>query len=240
MKTIKEENSQTEETIVRIRASVKDDYPRFRIKLKAQGHRIDWGDGKEDKRKTHDYEKGGNYEICIRAKSIDCLDFNWTRIEELDLSRAKGLKKLLCHFNDLTELDLTGCEDIEEVDCGHNKLKKLIVGERLNLKRLECSENELQQLNLDGCKSLKYLDCHSNKLTDLSFKDCPDLRYVHCKGNNLELPVLDGMAAILPRIEAPENAHIAICDNPGYEDCQIVHLNHRGWNVEDPRYGYLF
>lgn len=238
MKVNKEKNhslDEAAEVIIKMRTK-QEFYPRMRIKMEAQSHRIDWGDGVEDKRITHYYKNEGTYEVCIRAKKITYLNVANCGLEELIVSGAKGLKILVCCFNQLTKLNMTALDEIEALDCSANKLEKLYVNDRLNLKRLECSNNELERLDVDGCKDLVFLYCNKNKLTDLSFEGCANLRSIRCDRNCFDAEKLDGMAANLPYVDVPEHAHIKISNNPGSDACKIVRMNHKGWNVNDENY----
>lgn len=241
MKT-KEKNqprSDLAEVVVRMRTK-QGIYPRLRIKMEAKGYWIDWGDGVVDKRVTHYYKESGSYEVCIRAKSMSCLNLMQCDLEELDVSEAKGLKLLVCCFNHLTELDLTGLNELESVDCSENDLKRLVLGDYLET--LECSSNVLGGLDLNGCKELVHLYCHNNKLTNISLCGCSKLRRIRCDRNCLDVEVLNNLIEILPVVHYPEDAHIMISNNPGSEHkagserFKLACLNHKGWNVDDESY----
>lgn len=108
---------------------------------------------------------------------------------QLDISKNKSLRHVLCRECQLTELDVTHNQDLEELDCSQNRLKSLDVSQNKNLRVLYCTKNSLTNIDVSHNLMLEELICFDNDNLSLDVSANKNLEFLSCDGLLKELDI---------------------------------------------------
>ncbi|MEG0788726.1 MAG: leucine-rich repeat domain-containing protein [Alistipes sp.] len=86
----------------------------------------------------------------INLRSLDCGN---NLLEDLDVTRSRGLETLICTQNRLTVLRVESLRVLKVLQCGGNKLERLDLRGDVSLSLLLCDHNDLSVLDVSGCAS---------------------------------------------------------------------------------------
>ena len=148
------------------------------------------------------------------------------RLTELDVSKNKKLRELLCCENQLTTLNVAGLASLEELSCWGNALSELDVSGCDQLNVLWCYKNKLTTLNVSGNPRLGSFYCGDNQLTSLDLREAKELYALGCENNqiselnlsqNSQLSSIDCANNKLTRLDIsrnPELSTLYISGNP--------------------------
>lgn len=117
---------------------------------------------------------------------------------QLNISKNKSLRQVLCRECRLSELDVTHNHDLEELDCSENQLKSLDISRNKNLRVLFCTKNKLMNIDVSHNLLLEELICFDNDNLSLDVSANKNLKFLSCDGllkeidltNNTELKEL--------------------------------------------------
>ena len=103
-------------------------------------------------------------------------------MEQLDVSKNKALKELLCGYNNLTTLNVSQNEALEWLSTNdmRSKLNSLDVSCNKALKHLQCTKNGLTSLDVSSNEALEQLVCNGNPLTELDVSKNDKLTSLDC------------------------------------------------------------
>lgn len=129
------------------------------------------------------------------------------QLEELDVTKNKNLEYLACSGNMLKELDLSKNPKLNTLDCSNNQLTTLDVKKNKLLEEVTCDENQLITLDFSKNKKLSSLSCANNKITEIKLSAERELRSFVCFGNEIENYNLEkkGNNYIISNKESAEN-----------------------------------
>lgn len=130
------------------------------------------------------------------------LDCSHNKLQLLDLSVVKQLKRFNGSYNNLMEITFAPVNVLEKIDCSNNNLVMLNVAGFTNVLELDCSNNRIGILNVAGLHQLKKLDCSDNALSVLSVDSLLALEELYCDGNgivNLNVSALKNLKVLESR-----------------------------------------
>lgn len=99
--------------------------------------------------------------------SLDKL-FLVSKIERIDLSGMKYLRRLSCHSSTLVNLNIRNTPLLELLEIGACPLTSLDLSGHYRLEYINCRECKLTTLNLENLSSLNQLNCERNCLSALN------------------------------------------------------------------------
>ena len=117
-----------------------------------------------------------NLEILICSKN---------KLNKIDVSKNKSLKRLVCDGNTISSLDISNNSELTSLDCSKNNLNDLNISNNTKLTILNCAENKLTSLNFGNDTQLKELNCANNKISSIDFSNCKYLNKLNCSNNEI-------------------------------------------------------
>jgi hypothetical protein len=178
---------------------------------------IDWGDGNKETHEignyskfNHDYSGISIHTVSIKGKNITKLDYNYSYLTSLDVSKCSSLTELDCSYTYLKSLDLSKCTELTKLDCSNSTLTSLDLSKCTKLTELLCSRIRLTSLDLSNCSTLSYVICNKCELTS------------------------DALNALFETLHSNHgDKYILITGNPGDADCNKSIATSKGWSVDD-------
>lgn len=90
-------------------------------------------------------------------KSIEDIDVANNRLQILNLTGLKHLKRLVAYNNNISSLDVSCLPNLEILSCGDNNLTVLDVSKNQKLKSLYCSGNKITELDISANPQIEIL-----------------------------------------------------------------------------------
>ena len=201
---------------------------------------IDWGDGTESESVAimrHDpisisrtYSEISIRTITVSGKIAGFSCQNQLLIN-LDVSKHKGLIRLVCVNNQLINLDVSGATKLIYLFCRNNQLSKFDVSKNTRLGSSSCEGNQLKSLDVSKNTKLESFSCDNNQLTSLDVSRNTELRFLHCKNNLLSANALNVLFGTLPKRDDLNAGYIYIIGNPGTGSCNRDIATTKKWTV---------
>lgn len=202
---------------------------RVKFGIEATWFVVLWGDGADDSRRAHRYERVGVYEVMIVGRNFRVLDFGWCGVTDVDVSRCEKLRELRCTGNELDVLEVSRCVELRVLDCSKNHIRELCVRGFSELVLLNCSGNELSELDLSGCGMLQEVDLGRNRIEVLKVCGCEELRVVLCSSNRIVFPVFQSIFEGLRVMPEGRTGVFWAFENPGYRKNLSYLFCDKGW-----------
>ena len=85
-------------------------------------------------------------------------------VEHIDVSRCPDLEVLYCAGNKIEQLQLSANKNLKRLQCYNNRLHTLDISQQPQLELLWCGINQLSALDVSSCKKLTQLRCYMNAI----------------------------------------------------------------------------
>ena len=191
-----------QEEAVIVMTTNKETGSEFSLEIEAVGPgtkvKIDYGDGipvettliyDNDSPEIEGTVKGQT--IKVYAKPTDILRFKCAScgLTDLDVSKNKLLRSLVCYRNKLTSIDVSNNPALINLYASNNYISEIDVSKNLSLIYLNMGTTNISRIDVSQNKMLKDLWIGTTKITEVNLSNNPLLEQLDC--NNAHIKHLD-------------------------------------------------
>ena len=129
--------------------------------------------------------------LKVNASHVTSLYCQNNHLDSLDLTGARGLRRLFANNNALSLLDVSSSYIITDLRASHNRLKEIKLPKNtMEFYTLMLADNRIKEIDLTTNITIKTLELDDNLITDLDLSKNPYLVHIHL--NNLPLKTFNG------------------------------------------------